>query len=95
VGAGRGVVLRRIAEGLSQYAGSLDASDALQVETELFYVSPASAEQAEAAIRSMAASLGRATGPLKSLSDSMKLRRESGVVRVRASVPFAMLAALH
>jgi len=39
--------------------------------------------------------LARAAGPLRTIADSVKLAREAEVLRLRASVPFAVLAELH
>jgi len=88
-------IVRRIALGLARYAGFVEGGDALHVEIELFYASPEAAAGAASLARSLLTRLGEAAGPLRSLSDSVQLANEAEVVRVRAAVPFAVVAELH
>jgi hypothetical protein len=87
--------VRRLALGLSRYAGFVEGGDALHVETELVYGSAEAAADAASAARTVLARLGETSGALKTLSDSISLARETEVVRVRAQVPFAVVAELH
>jgi hypothetical protein len=87
--------LREIGGGLARYAGSIEGGDALQVEAELFYTSADGAADAAASIRSLVGRLGQSPGALQSLADSVKLARDAEVVRLHASVSFAVLAYLH
>jgi hypothetical protein len=86
---------RRIARGLGRYSGFVEGGDAVHVEIELVYGSPDAAAEAVSAARSLLAALAEATGPLRSLSDSVKLDRQDEIVRARATVPFAVVAELH
>jgi hypothetical protein len=87
--------LRRIAQGLARYAGFVDGGDALHVEIELFYASPETAADAASSARSLLARLAELSVPLRSLADSVQLARDTAVVRLRAAVPFAVVAELH
>jgi hypothetical protein len=87
--------LRRIAQGLARYAGFVDGGDALHVEIELFYASAEAAADAASSARSLLARLAELSAPLRSLADSVQLARDTAVVRLRAAVPFAVVAELH
>jgi hypothetical protein len=86
---------RRIARGLVRYAGFVEGGDALHAEIELFYASAEEAADAAGAARSVLTRLAEAPGPLRQLADSMELARDAAVVRLRATVPFAVVAELH
>jgi hypothetical protein len=88
-------IVRAITNGLASYTGSIDGGDAVHLETDLVYESPGDAARAAASLRSLVARLAVDRGPLRSLADSMNLAENAQVVRVRASVPFAVLAYLH
>jgi hypothetical protein len=90
-----GTFLHGVDEGLARCVGSLEAAQSIQVEAELFYTSEDGASRAAAALRSLLDRLARASGPLRTIADSVKLAREAEVLRLRASVPFAVLAELH
>jgi len=87
--------LREIGRGLARYTGSIEGGDALHIEAELFYTSADVAAEAAASIRSLVGRLGQSPGALQSLADSMKLGRDSEVVRLHATVSFAVLSYLH
>jgi hypothetical protein len=87
--------LREIGRGLTRYAGSIEGGDALHIEAELFYTSADHAAEAATSVRSLVSRLGQSPGVLQSLADSVKLGRDSEVVRLRATVPFAVLGYLH
>ena len=88
-------VLREFGEGLARCAGSVEIGQDIEVESELFYTSEEGASRAAAALRALSERLARASGPLRSIADSMKLARDAKILRVRASVPFAVLGELH
>jgi len=89
------LVPARVVDGLTRFVGSFEGGDAIHLETELSFGSPEQGARAVASLEPIAARLGRAPQPWRSLSDSMKLARDGGVVRLRVTVPFAVLRELH
>jgi hypothetical protein len=81
--------------GLGRYSGSLEGGDAIHFDADLVYASSERADQAAAAIRSALALLALSPEPLRSLPDSMNLGVTGDTLRVRATVPFAVVAHLH
>jgi hypothetical protein len=93
--------LRGLDDDLARCAGSIEAGraieggQALRIESELFYKSEDAASRAAASLRSLLDRLATQPGRFQSLTNSVKLAREAEVLRLRASVPFAMLADVH
>ncbi len=88
-------ILERMARGLQRYTGVVEGGDAIHLEAELVYTTAEAAAEAASVARSILARLADSTGPLRSLSDSVKLANEAEVVRLRAAVPFALIANAH
>jgi hypothetical protein len=90
-----GGAFRKLAEGLVDYAGSLDERDGIEVEASLTYVSPAAALRAAERAREAVTNFAAAGGHFKTMADSVKLTELDSSLRVRATLPFAWLSQLH
>jgi hypothetical protein len=88
-------LFREFGEGLARCLGSVEVGQAIEMESELLYTSEEGASRAAAALRSLLERLAHAPGPLRSVADSVKLARQAEILRLRASVPFAVLSELH
>jgi hypothetical protein len=90
-----GPMLRELSEGLTSYTGSIDASEALTFDVWLVYASDAHASRAAKVGRTTLARLQVLDAPVGTVAHSMRLSEAGGSVRIRASVPFAIIARLH
>jgi hypothetical protein len=95
IAAKLGPKLRELGEGLTTYVGVVDAGDSLNVEVWLNYVSETYAHRAADRGRSVLARLGMLGPPLGTLANSTTLVESGGSLRMKAAVPFAILAELH
>ncbi|HEX9296910.1 MAG TPA: hypothetical protein VF881_13790 [Polyangiaceae bacterium] len=93
--AGLSSVWQGLADGLVQYMGSVEADDAFRVEADLTYASAAQAESAVKAASGKVERLGLFGPAFRSMADSVRLTQNGQAIRVRATVPFAIVATLH
>jgi len=87
--------LRELADGLVQYTGSLEADEAFRVEADLTYASRTQAEEAAQAVRGKVERLALLGPPYRTMADSVRLTQNGEALRLRATVPFAIVATLH
>jgi len=87
--------LRELTDGLIGYSGSVEERDTVEVEASLTYASLDRATAAGEAGKRAASRLAAAGGAVGTMADSIRLTEVGTSIQVRASVPFASLAALH
>ena len=88
-------MLRRIAEGVARFSGTLDASEGFRIEAELFYRDAPSATRGDERAREVLGRLKGMTPPYVELSDSAKLTRTGEMLRITATAPFALFRSMR
>jgi hypothetical protein len=87
--------LRELREGLTDYAGSIEEREAIEVDASLMYGSTQDAKRAADRAKEAVLRLRGAEGNLGTMANSVKLTELGSSLRIRVEVPFAWLAELH